>query len=430
MEEEKRVSKKRKKELKDDKTKKNNALLKELSSKFPGHSFKITNRGNLKRKFNATWLIVCKHNLQLSRCKDKTCEGGGGLCDHDISRSECKNVECKGGGAICEHGVKRNRCKKDECIGGGNSVCKHKIDKGRCFECGGSELCKHKRVRSHCSDESCNGGGSLCEHKILRTLCRDENCEGGGSYCKHNIRRTLCGDPECDGGGSLCTHSKVRSECRICGTGFCIHNKRRIECSDYLCGGGSLYCTHGILKRFCPDPVCDGGNRLCIICYVKVKKEGDFCTTCHPDYVPGVSGASKIGCEFICKLQNALGKSIQHSHYNNLFNFVTKNEFRLPEYKNKTVDGYYIDYEGHRIVIEFLGDIYHGHPSKWGSDEQNEDLYGRLHKDNFNNTERVFTKVASFGYIIRYVWESDYKKLKALQSPLSILREFKGKLEY
>jgi G:T-mismatch repair DNA endonuclease (very short patch repair protein) len=130
---------------------------------------------------------------------------------------------------------------------------------------------------------------------------------------------------------------------------------------------------------------------------------------------------------YICALQSYLGNGlvIQHVHYDKITKNAIGNEYKLPEYKHKKVDGYYIDDEGQRIIIEFLGDVFHGHPSKWGEDEQERDLYGRLYKDNFTETERKFNKVISFGYIVKYVWECEYRHLKVFQSPQSILRKLR-----
>lgn len=134
----------------------------------------------------------------------------------------------------------------------------------------------------------------------------------------------------------------------------------------------------------------------------------------------------------MCDLQRHLGVgvNIQHVHYDLLAKTVIGNEYALPERPVKRVDGYYVADDGQRIVIEFLGDAYHGHPSRWGPNNDQRNHLGKLHKENFEHTERMFEQVAALGYVVRYVWESEYRQLKALQSPLSILREFQGKLEY
>lgn len=297
------------------------------------------------------------------------------ICGHNKPRTRCDQPECGGGGALCpKHRIDRTMCRDPEC-GGGGSLCE-----------------KHKRMRSICPDPECNGGKGLCLHRIPRTTCTDPECNGGKAMCVHNRRRSKCPDPACQGGGSLCKHLKPRSRC--------------------------------------VDPECKGGAELCIECKTRRKEKDGYCRTCHPTYIPSVVGASKVGCKFICALQSHLNTHIQHKHFDPVSKTLIGKEYVIPEYTKKKVDGFYINENGQKVVIEFLGDVYHGHPAFWGVDEQERDFFGRLHKDNFYKTEHMFTKVASYGYIIRYVWESDYKNLKALNSVESILREFKGKLEY
>lgn len=345
-----------------------NKMTEDFRKKYVHQIFRVTRYGQVQRQMGKRWYIVCIHNRQKDVCASSLCNGNS-VCKHGIRRSDCKIQECKGGGSNCDHGFRKGQCKK--C---GHLRCKHGLLHYRCNKegCNGTSLCKHGKIRNICPDKMCGGGTSLCIHDLPRSKCHDTKC-GAGTYCKHDKERRCCLDPECG-----------------------------------------------------------GGTRFCIKCKLSIKIDGDYCTRCHPNYIPTMSGASKIGCKFICELQTSLGPNIkiQHLHYDSISKSVTGSEFKPPEYTNKKVDGFYIDPQGQKIVIEFLGDIFHGHPSKWGEDEQNKDLYGRLHKDNFYNTERKFIKVASFGYIIRYVWECDYRKLKALQSPQSILREFKGKLEY
>ena len=368
----------------------NYILLKEFRKKYPHQQFRIGCPGFVQRKMGKRWLTVCIHNRQKSVCAHDLCQGIS-VCKHKIRRTDCKDPECKGGGANCSHGFRKGQCKT--C---GHLRCHHGLLHYRCWHdgCSGTSLCVHKRVRNMCPDPECGGGTSLCKHLILRAVCRDPDCEGGTAYCSHGKQKNKCIDPEC--------------------------------------GGGTAYCQHKVLKRFCPVAECGGGTGLCKKCYSQVKMIDGYCKSCHPDYIPAMTGASKVGCEFMCLLQNHLGSgvTVQHAHYDKITKTVTGSEYKLPEYKTKKVDGFYIGLNGERIVIEFLGDHYHGHPSLWGPDEQNTNRYSELHKDNFYKTERIFNKVVSFGYVIRYVWERDYYKLKALQSPISILREFKGKLEY
>lgn len=332
----------------------NYTLLEELKMKFPQNEYKLSKKGRLNRKYRKSWIPICKHNISISRCRDKECGGGGALCQkHSINRTLCQDPECGGAGSLCV---------------------------------------KHKRMRSICPDPECGGGQGLCIHRIPKTTCKDLECAGGKAMCSHGIRKSKCPDPSCLGGGGLCMHLKPRSRC--------------------------------------PDPECKGGAELCSVCKTRRKERDGYCRSCHPKYIPTIVGASKVGCKFMCALQSHLQTHIHHKHYDPICKTVSGKEYRLPEDNKKNVDGFYIDKTGQKIVVEFLGDVYHGHPSKWGPDEEARDFFGRFHKDNFFKTERIFTKVASFGYIVRYVWESDYKNLKGLQSVESILREFKGKLEY
>lgn len=365
-------------------------LFARLVQEYPDSEFKLSSYGNVTRKIPSGWTVVCEHNRTKTVCR-----------------------ECGNGKAFCEHGKRKTACPEVECGGGG-------------------ALCQHNKLRTICTDSNCGGGGGLCEHNKPRTACKEQACGGGGAYCKHGRARSRCKEEECGGGGGLCEHDKPRGRCveEECGGGgqMCSHGIRRSYCREEECGGGSEYCTHGKLKSKCTEG-CGNMSGLCVACLTRHKQKEGYCLTCHPDYVPAIIGASKAACKYICALQKRLGKgtSIQHVHYGN---GITGNEYVLPEYPLKKVDGYYVDDQGRRIVVEFLGNIFHGHPSFWKDDEQKRDMYNRLHKDNFYRTERIFNKVASFGYIVRYVWESDYKKLKALQSPLSILREFDGKLKY
>lgn len=120
---------------------------------------------------------------------------------------------------------------------------------------------------------------------------------------------------------------------------------------------------------------------------------------------------------------------IEHKHLNQATKKWTGDEYRLVEWGQKPVDGYFIDENGTRTVIEFLGDYFHGHPRFWGENEDRTDHHKRLFKDLFYNTERILTKVKSFGYKILYCWEYDFKKIKSIGPVINICKEFHNKLE-
>lgn len=105
-------------------------------------------------------------------------------------------------------------------------------------------------------------------------------------------------------------------------------------------------------------------------------------------------------------------------------------EYAIPGWKRKKVDGYREDAHGRKYVIEFLGSYYHGHPHFWHNKEDAVDKYGKPHKGNFYYTETNLKKLASFGYIVYYVWDRDVLKAKKDVTPFELLRHFKGTLEY
>jgi len=116
---------------------------------------------------------------------------------------------------------------------------------------------------------------------------------------------------------------------------------------------------------------------------------------------------------------------IIHKHLDYVEGKWIGNEFRPPEYKKKPVDGHI---QGTKIVYEYPGDDSHGHPIKGEPHKINR--HGTSYGEAFTNTERIFRKLASFGYIIYYVWGNDYKNKPVLTSVKSICRKFNGKLEY
>lgn len=67
------------------------------------------------------------------------------------------------------------------------------------------------------------------------------------------------------------------------------------------------------------------------------------------------------------------------------------------------------------IIYEFLGDYYHGNPSIFNHSEYNKichKTFGQLHEETFKR----FKKLKSFGYTIKYIWETDWNKFKRKSS--------------
>lgn len=353
------------------KRQKNEEILKYLTKKYPKNQYRLSKRAhNVQRLFKKNWRIVCIHNDALDYCKIQACDGGKAYCIHGEIKSRCRVTGCGNGKFYCKHGKNKSICPEQDCGGGG--------------------LCEHG-VRSRCKVESCGGGGSYCIHGTIRSKCLEEECGGGGSFCEHGVHRWGCKDG---------------------------------------CGSTKAFCEHGRRKANCPEQTCAGDRLLCKKCKIKKRQKNNLCWACQPDYVPGLMFSSKASCTYLCKLSKEIGADIQHIHYDKVPKEIIGSEHTVAGWKQKKVDGYYVDLDGRKIAIEFLGDIYHGHPSLWAHKHDAKDRFGRFHRDNFDDTERKLAKLVFLGYTVKYVWENDYRKLKAADAVLPILREFNGKLKY
>jgi hypothetical protein len=118
----------------------------------------------------------------------------------------------------------------------------------------------------------------------------------------------------------------------------------------------------------------------------------------------GVSGASKASCIFIDKLSKELGIHIQHLHFENDIWSGSEREIENTNFKS---DGYF-EQNGKKVIIEFLGDYYHGNPNVYSPDTFNK-LCKKTMGDLFMWTFQRFKLISEQGYNIFYVWESDSK---------------------
>jgi len=365
-----------------------------------------------------------KHGIRKAHCKE--CGGSAYCKKHGIQKIYCK--EC-GGSAYCEkHGIRKEYCKK--C--GGSAYCKkHGINKQLCKECGGSAYCKKHGINKQLCKE-CGGSAYCKKHGILKRLCKE--C-GGSAYCeKHGIRKIYC--KECGGSAYCEKHGILKQRCKECGgSAYCEkHGILKQYCKEC---GGSAYCEkHGILKQYCKE--C-GGSKLCEC--GKIKQKDGCCISCHSDYIESGSGVSKIGCEFFDCLQKQMSGKIQHSHYDTVTKDLIRNEYRPPEKPSLKIDGMFVDSNtDKRVFIEYLGDVWHGHPRLWIHDEDATNHVGLRHKDLFGDAEMRMQLLQSFGYTIVYIWGCDYrawkraeKNRKVFDKPISLseyTRIFDGKLEW
>lgn len=277
-------------------------------------------------------------------------------------------------------------------------ICSHDKPFPRCKECGGGSFCYHEIRKENCKE--CNGK-NVCIHHILRPGCK--TCKGK-AICEHEKQRTYC--KKCKG-GAICEHEIPRSRCKEC--------------------GGSAYCDdHGKLKYQCKEckgsQICDCGK------YRKI--ENNLCNHCNPDFVFCDPKYSKLACKVIDSLEKELNITIQHKHLDIVKKEWSGDEYRPLKWQRKPVDGFYLENE-QETIIEFLGDYFHGHPTRWGSDEDNINAtLGILFKDLFAKTEDTLIRLKLLGYRVFYIWENDYKNRKTLDSLSSICREFDNKLLY
>ena len=198
----------------------------------------------------------------------------------------------------------------------------------------------------------------------------------------------------------------------------CICGIQKWSCKTH---GPTVMCDCGIRRKDCTT---HNSNYYCIKCKQKKRQKSRHCIRCHPDYVAAKKGVSKIGCKFIDELERDIGLSIRHSHLDTKSKSWIGDEFRPSTWKQKPVDGLI---EGYNVIVEFLGDEFHGHPNRKG--ETN--MYGELYTDLFEETQRIFDKLyLDLDYEVWYVWESDYKHKSTFTSVSAITREYRGFLEY
>lgn len=141
----------------------------------------------------------------------------------------------------------------------------------------------------------------------------------------------------------------------------------------------------------------------------------DSCVKCRPSLKK--AGSSHLACQFIDLLEQELSVHIQHLHYNLEDMCITGSEHHI---SNLKVDGYYIDSANKPVVVEFLGDIWHGHPSLWGKKNR----WGVEYKSLFQTTQERFLKISQLGYSIVYIWQKDFiTRDKTASLPLKLFQQ-------
>lgn len=155
---------------------------------------------------------------------------------------------------------------------------------------------------------------------------------------------------------------------------------------------------------------------VCITGCGKHSHKDGYCTTCHPDYIPSMTGASKIACEFIDELARQLGvKDIQHKHYDTISSAITGDEKKIDKYR---VDGYFIPAAEHKlpfdtskpVIVEFHGNQFHGFPNNEYKDDFNH--LGKRYGDLYEKTTQREKALSEMGYRIIRIFANEYIEWK------------------
>jgi hypothetical protein len=115
-----------------------------------------------------------------------------------------------------------------------------------------------------------------------------------------------------------------------------------------------------------------------------------------------VAGYSKVACRFLDVLSESIGVPIQHE--------LAGGEYKIPEEKRRTVDGWISEYKDHKkIIIQFHGCIYHGCPSCY--DGSKITFHRAKCSDLLKRTTDITNTLRSYGYIVIEVWECEQKSI-------------------
>ena len=124
----------------------------------------------------------------------------------------------------------------------------------------------------------------------------------------------------------------------------------------------------------------------------------------------GTCGVSLLACRFIDLLEKEWDTSILHKHlsYNDGFQTMGSNgnEFMIPSTRYR-VDGIV---SGTNIVVEVLGDFWHGNPKVYDHSKVNKTV-GKTYGELFMHTFERLTNIKNMGYKVVYVWEKDINEL-------------------
>ena len=179
------------------------------------------------------------------------------------------------------------------------------------------------------------------------------------------------------------------------------------EVGSLKCEDDHLYAHDGFQWR-----------KQCVICSRISRANSDFCRThCPLNLHSEKRGSSQLACGFFDNLEKELQVKILHRHYSE--KGVSGSEFRVPKTPYR-VDGLLV---GTNVVIEVLGDFWHGNPDMFDKNLMNpvtKVSFGKLYRNTFTRMRRI----SEAGFTVFYVWESNILGYKPPKRASDILVEF------
>lgn len=153
----------------------------------------------------------------------------------------------------------------------------------------------------------------------------------------------------------------------------------------------------------------------CVSCQEKRSSKDGYCTTCHPNHIPSMTGSSKQACEFIDELEKQLQVKIQHQHYDKLNGSIFGNEKSIEGTKYR-FDGFVMDGKLSFAIkekgcgVEFHGVEFHGYPNNEHKDEKN--YFGKTYGELYEKTIKREQDISALGYTLIRIFSNQYEDWK------------------
>jgi hypothetical protein len=216
--------------------------------------------------------------------------------------------------------------------------------------------------------------------------CRYEYDGKGTNYCiscakiqdavwySMHVSHSQCGNIEC-------LQQKTSSTYGNRSTKFCVTCTKKYDPEWYMVYKQKVQCNfeHCLSQKRTPSLFC------------KIHQFG---------YIRPTRMYSMISCQFMDTFARLNNVNVQHKHYSD--HIIDGNEHSICNY---SVDGWI---QESKTVIEFHGDYWHGNPTKYDADDYNKvthTTFGELYDKTMNRMH----KIHRLGYIVLYVWESDFR---------------------